>query len=212
MVDEEVTLGRMLGPYTEVPLLNLICSPLNLVPKACDPTKHRLIHNLAHPYNKDSVNANIPDKEAAVTYTKFDEVIRLALKHGKSAAASKVDFDAAFRFFPIHLNDLFLLGFTLDGKFYINCAMAFRSRSSCKIFEEFACAIQWCLEQVTASKDLSHYLDDFIMIHRDFSTCLWYKLLMQDLCSEIGAPLSAKKTVGPVHIISFLSLLIDLAR
>ena len=99
MVNEEVQLGRMLGPYDNPPLENLICSPLNLVKKAGDPSKFRLIHNLAHPYNEHSINANIPDSEATVSYIKFDEVVKLAMKHGKSAVASKLDFDAAFRFF-----------------------------------------------------------------------------------------------------------------
>ena len=35
---------------------------------------------------------------------------------------------------------------------------------------------------------------------------------MQAMCDHMGAPLSAKKTVGPVHIITFLGLLINLIR
>ena len=212
MVDDEIRLGRMLGPYKSPPLDNLICSPLNLVPKAGDTSKFRLIHNLAHPYDENSVNANIPDTEATVSYLKFDEVIKLALKHGPGAVASKVDYDAAFRLFPIIVDDLFLLGFTLNGHFYINSSMAFGSRSSCKIFEEFAVAMQWCLEQLTNSKDISHYLDDFIMIHKNYQKCFEYMTKMQSMCREMGAPLSAKKTVGPVHVINFLGLLIDLIR
>ena len=127
MVDEEIRLGRMLGPYDYPPLTDLICSPLNLVPKAADPTKHRLIHNLAHPYDDSSVNANIPDSEAAVSYLKFDKVIKLALKHSLGAVASKVNYNAAFRLFPVILQDLSLLGFTLNGKYYINSSMAFGS-------------------------------------------------------------------------------------
>ena len=114
MVDEEIKLGRMLGPYDNPPLPNLICLPLNLVPKAGDPNKHCLIHNLAHPYNQDSINANIPNNEVTVSYIKFDEVIKLAIKHEKNAVASKLDFDAAFRFFPIIIDDLCLLGSTLN--------------------------------------------------------------------------------------------------
>ena len=212
MVDEEIHLGQMLGPYDSPPLPGLVCSPLNLVLKAGDETKHRLIHNLVHPYDESSVNANILDSEAMVSYLKFDEVIKLALRHGPGAVAARVDYDAAFRLFPIIPQDLPLLGFTLNGKYYINSSMAFSSHSSCKIFEEFAVAMQWCMEQITQSKDLSHYLDDFIMIHRRFEKCLEYMNEMQHMCDRMGAPLSKKKTVGPVHIITFLGLLIDLIR
>ena len=193
MVDNEIKLGRMLGPYEHPPLPNLICSPLNLVEKAGDPSKYHLIHNLAYPYTDQSINANILDCEATETYAKFDKVIKLAIKHGVGAVASKLDYDAAFRFFPIIGDNLWLLGFTLYGKYYINSSMAFGSCSSCKIFEEFAVAMQWCLEQITQSKDVSHYLDDFIMIHKRFSKCLEYMNAMQDMCKNMGAPLSEKK-------------------
>ena len=66
------------------------------------------------------------------------------------------------------------------------------------------------MEQITQSKDISHYLNDFIMIHRKFEKCLEYMTEMQNMCDRMGAPLSEKKTVGPVHIITFLGLLIDL--
>ena len=81
MVSDEVALKHILGPYDNCPLPGLICSPLNLVPKAGNPGKYRLIHNLAFPYNEDSVNANIPDHEAKVEYQKFDVAIKLGLKH-----------------------------------------------------------------------------------------------------------------------------------
>ena len=144
---------RCLGPYNHMPLLNLICSPLNLVPKAGSKGKYRLIHNLAFPYDHNSVNTNIPDNEAKVEYLKFDNVIHLGLKHGVTVHAGKVDFDAAFRNFPVLLQQLSVLSFTLDDKYFINSSMAFGARSSCKIFEEFATAIQWALEKETKSKD-----------------------------------------------------------
>ena len=33
MIDEEVTKGHMLGPFTEPPFPNMVFSPINLVPK-----------------------------------------------------------------------------------------------------------------------------------------------------------------------------------
>ena len=89
LVYKEVSLGRILGPYIKSPFLNLICSPLNLVPKAGNPGKFQLIHNLAFPYNQNSVNVNIPDCHAKVSYQKFDVVVQLALKHGPGCYAGK---------------------------------------------------------------------------------------------------------------------------
>ena len=116
MVDDEIRLGHMLGLYHYPPLPNLICSPLNLVLKAGDSSKYHLIHNLVNPYDENSVNANIPDSKATVSYLKFDEVVKLALKHGPGAVASKVNYDSAFRLFPIIVDDLCLLGFMLNDR------------------------------------------------------------------------------------------------
>ena len=134
---------------------NLICSPLNLVPKVGNLGKFRLIHNLAFPYIQNSVNANIPDCHAKVSYQKFDVIVQLGLKHGPGCYAGKMDFDAAFRNIPLHLNDLPLLGFTLDDLYFINSSMAFGARSSCKIFEEFVISVQWILDNETNSSNSS---------------------------------------------------------
>lgn len=192
-----------------MPLPNLICSPLNLVPKAGSKGKYRLIHNLTFLYDHNSINANIPDDEAKVEYLKFNNVIHLGLKHGVTAHTGKVDFDTAFRNFPVLFQHLLVLRFTLDVKYFINSSMAFGTCSSCKIFEEFAGAVQWALENETKSKDFSHYLDDFIMIHAIKSVCACYMATMQDICHFIGAPLSKKKTEGPTQKITFLGMLID---
>ena len=212
MVSDKVALKRILGPYDSCPLPGLICSPLNLVPKAGNPGKYRLIHNLPFLYNEDSVNANIPDNKAKVEYQKFDVAIKLGLKHGCTAHTLKVDFATAFRNFPIFLKDLLALGFTLEEKFYINSSMAFGARSSCKIFEDFMCAVHWILEQKTKSKDISHYLDDFIMVHALKATCKYYMTTMQKLCEHIGAPLLDSKTKGPCQIITLLGLTINFLK
>ena len=90
--------------------------------------------------------------------------------------------------------------------------MAFGARSSCKIFEDFACAIQWILEQRTRSSDISHYLDNFIMVHTLKATCKYYMTTMQKLCEHIGVPLSDSKTEGPCQIITFLGLTINFLK
>ena len=187
LVYKEVVLGRIIGPYTNPPLPNLICSPLNLVPKAGNPGKFCLIHNLAYPYDQSSVNTNIPDENAKVSYQKFDVVIQLGLKHGPGCYTGKMDFDAAFCNIPIHPQDLPLPGFTLDNLYFINSTLAFGARSSCKIFEEFTTTVQWILDQDTSSANFSHYLDDFIMVRASHETCAYYMTKLQEICSFIGA-------------------------
>ena len=164
-------LGRILGPFAEPPLDGLICSPLNLVPKAGNPGKFRLIHNLAYPYNQNSVNANIPDHQAVVSYAPFDKAVRICQSLGSHCYIAKMDYDSAFRIFPISGQDIHLLGFTLNNQFYINSTMAFGARSSCRIFEMFATAMEWALIKKTGWKTCTHYLDDFFLGRGTYSEC-----------------------------------------
>ena len=47
-LNTELENGRILGPYKDMPVDNLIVSPLYVVPKST-PWKFRLIHDLSHP-------------------------------------------------------------------------------------------------------------------------------------------------------------------
>ena len=50
LVQKELDLGHMLGPFDEPPLPDMVYSPLHLVRKAGNLDEYRLIHNLAFPY------------------------------------------------------------------------------------------------------------------------------------------------------------------
>ena len=91
-IAEEVELGHILGPFDEPPLEGMVYSPINVVDKAGDPDKVRLIHNLAWPYNDQSVNKCIPRSEAAVKYHYIDEIIQVAIHLGGDIWGCRVDF------------------------------------------------------------------------------------------------------------------------
>ena len=201
LVAKEVRLGQVLGPFHEPPCKGLICSPLNLVPKGVN--RFRLIHNLAYPYNADSVNANIPDSQATVAYAPFDVAGQICAHLGRGCFMAKADFDSAFRLLPVSAADLPILGFTLDDAFYINSTMAFRARSSCRIFETFAMAIEWAFRTGTGWTAVTHYLDDFFLAHHTYEGCASLMDSFQQLTDFVGAPLSPDKTVGPVQILTF---------
>ena len=199
----------MLGPYDTPPLQNLFCSPLNMVPKVGNPGKFRLIHDLTYPYNADSINMHIPDEEAKVKYESFDKVVALGLKHRITAFAAKTDFLSAFCNFPVSVDNLIFLGFTLQEKYFINSSVAFSSRSSCKIFEEFACAVQYIHEKESHLQNISHYLDDFIVVDKSHKKCSKLLKKLQKISGEIGAPLSPEKTEKPTQEIIYLGMLLN---
>ena len=82
-MEKELKLGHMLGPFDEPPLPDMVFSPLHLVPKAGSENKYRLIHNLAFPYNEESVNHSIPPEESSVQYHYIGELIEMAIRLGK---------------------------------------------------------------------------------------------------------------------------------
>ena len=92
LIAEEIEMGHMLGPFDEPPLEGMVYSPIHLVDKAGDPNKSRLIHNLAYPYNDQSVNRCIPQSESSVQYHYVDELIDLALELGDDLWGCRVDF------------------------------------------------------------------------------------------------------------------------
>ena len=209
LVFKEVRLGRVLGPFKTCPIPGLLCSPLNLVPKANSPGCWHLIHNLAFPYDHNSVNANIPDEQAQVYYIPFDRAIQICQSLGAGCFIGKQDFDAAFRLLPIAKQDLSLLGFMLEGNYFVNSLLAFGARSSCRLFETFASGVQFALEKWTNSSTVLHYLDDFFLAKTTYQECAHFMEQFEELTAFIGAPLSPNKKEGPATHLTFLGIEID---
>ena len=76
MIDKEIELGKVKGPFDLKPFLSFWISPLGLVPKK-DNT-FRLIHDLSYPRG-NSVNSNIPREMATVKYETFDDLCNIIL-------------------------------------------------------------------------------------------------------------------------------------
>ena len=213
LVYQEVRLGQVLGPFKQCPLPGLICSSLNLVPKANGPKgSFRLIHNLAWPYDQNSVNSNIPDEHAHVAYIPFNNTIKICQSLGAGCFIGKEDFDAAFHLIPISGLDLNLLGFTLDGNFFVNSSLAFGARSSCCLFEVFSTSIQFALVQWTGWDTALHYLDDFLLARGSYAECARYMAAFESLTEFVGAPLSLGKREGPATKLTFFGIEIDTVK
>ena len=105
---KEVALGRMAGPFSEVPVRDLVVSPLGVVPKK-EPNKFRLIHHLSFPKG-GSVNDAIDPEACTVSYISFDAAVAWVRHYGRGALMAKSDIEAAFRLLPVHPDSFRLLG------------------------------------------------------------------------------------------------------
>ena len=163
LIDKEVALGHMLGPFDEQLIENMIFSPINIMPKP-GMKKYRLIHDLAYPYNSESVNSCIPEENLSVQYHHIDEVINMVLTIGVCARGVRCDIEMAFPHQSMHYSQLFLLGFTFQRKFYISSSLPFGTASSHTIFKKVASALQWIITNEMAWTLISHFLDDFPLL------------------------------------------------
>lgn len=130
---KEVELGRVGGPFRDLPISNLRISPIGVVPKG-DNSGWRLITHLSFP-KFNSVNFFIDPEESSVKYTSFDSVIQMIAKIGQGAFIAKCDIKSAFRLLPICPGDFDLLGFMFDDMYYIDKCLPMGCSVSCKVFQ-----------------------------------------------------------------------------
>lgn len=160
-IQSEIDLGRISGPYNKRPISNLRCSPIGLVPKKTG--GFRLITHLSFPPG-NSVNTYIDPVHSSVQYSPFDHAISLIQKVGQNALCGKHDIKSAFRLLPIYPGCFDLLGFKLNGYFYIDKMLPMGCSQSCYYFETFSTFIEWVVKSKSNSDNVDHYLDDFFFV------------------------------------------------
>ena len=208
LVDEEVAKGLILGPFGILPLDDMVYSPLNIVPKG-NTDKYRLIHDLAFLYDTDqSVNSCIAWELASVQYHYIDEVINIAVVLGHEYQGLHIDILSAFCNQPMSCAMLRFLAFTLNGKIYINCCLPFGTASSCFIFEKVVTALQWIVSNKTGCFWISHFLDDFPLLHKSCKSLLWFMSKFYRLMADIGMPVVVSKMLGMMPMLDYLLQLI----
>ena len=209
-MSKEISLGRIAGPFVSKPIDKLIVSPIGLVPKS-EPGKFRLIQHLSFPHGS-SINDGINPDYCKVKYSGFDTAIELVARIGPSALMAKADIESAFRLLPIHPEDFALLGIKVQGLYYVDKALPMGASCSPALFEQFSTFLEWAIKRVSRSESITHYADDFLFVGlpgNSQRTCLKIVHQFQQLCSEVGVPLAAEKSVGPTSQITYLGLQID---
>lgn len=91
----EVSLGRVAGPFSAPAFPNLHVSSFGVIPKRGQPGRWRLIVDLSS-QEVASVNDGIDPDEFTLHYIKLDQVIRVVSKLGVGALMAKYDVEAAF--------------------------------------------------------------------------------------------------------------------
>ena len=206
-LQDEIGLGRVAGPFNEVPFDNLIVSPIGLVPKSV-PGEFRLIFDLSYPHGA-SINSGILSEDSSVAYTKFDEVVKMVQSEGNGSFLIKVDIKSAFRLLPIHPMDFPLLGMEFQGKFFVDKCLPFGLSLSCALFEKFSCFLEWHTRKLSGSEMIIHYLDDFCGCKKDKKKAAVMLNIILSAFANLGVPIAQEKVEGPVTRLKFLGLEVD---
>jgi hypothetical protein len=104
---QEISAGRVMGPFQYPPFKNIQVSPLGLVPKK-SPNEHRLIHHLSYPDGL-SINDGIPQEVCTVQYQSIHDAIVAIQKVGVGALLAKTDLENAYKQVPVHPTDFELV-------------------------------------------------------------------------------------------------------
>ena len=142
--------------YDTPPYPNLICSPIDLVPKKVE-GEFRLIHHLSYPHGS-SVNDGIPNELTSMSYATLDDAINEIRELGKGAFIAKSDIESAFRLIPIKKQDYHLLGFQWKDEFFFEKVLPMGCASSCQLFESFSSALEFIFKYQTQSNKVLHVL------------------------------------------------------
>jgi hypothetical protein len=208
----ETKAGRKAGPFAVPPpevADGFVASPLGAVTKKGS-SKVRVIHHLSYPHGGDSINAHIMDLQCVLS--SFDDACALVVKQGRGCWMSKIDVKAAYRCIPVRRADWELLGMQWQGKFYYDKSLAFGLGSSCAIWEEFACALEWVVKDVTGLLFLVHYIDDAFLCSAPAPTPSNAK---HELSAVLGVyamlnvPTADDKIEGPAQLLPYLGIMID---
>lgn len=207
-IKKEVSLGRIVGPFSNLPFKNLQVSPIGVVPKK-EAGQYRLIHHLSYPQNC-SINDFIPDESKRVSYATIDNAIDLIVALGPNCKLAKTDIDSAYRNVPIHPNDHELLGISWAGQYYFDRCLPMGCASSCAIFEDFSIALQWIAQNKFNIKHMVHILDDFLFLGPAQSEICEQSLsLFLKLCHTLGVPIKEEKTEHACTCLTFLGIELD---
>jgi hypothetical protein len=220
VIEKDVAAGKKAGPLARAGLLHghpLCISPIGAVTKKGS-TKVRVIHDLSYPRDGEctSVNDGIVDVYSPIS--SFGHAARAVRALGPGCLLIKLDVEAAYKQVPVRREDWHLLGFKFKGRYYYERVLPFGLRSSCRLWDMFACALHFFCERmlgVKAPHFVVHYVDDFLFVVSAVDGGAAARAMLEGalrLCVQLGVPMAPAKVEGPCTELVFLGIILDTFR
>lgn len=150
---EEVGVGRISGPCPEVPISQLVVSPLSVVPKK-ERGKFRLIHHLSF-LKGGSINNGI---DVICLICDFRLCFMDGVRSGSGSLMAKPDIESACHLLPVHPDSHYLLGCFFDGGFFVDMCLPMGCTISSAYFESFNTFLHWVIREQLGIPSLTHYV------------------------------------------------------
>jgi ribonuclease HI len=229
-VEEEVKEKRWAGPFDKPPHPLAQTIPLGLAKKGDYPMheKARIITHCSKKWQDGpSMNDLIPDEAAAITYTKWvnllDDVRMLEEREGEDGCVwgCTTDLKNAFRVIKIHDEHLHLLCYAwIDKngveKFYVEQTLSFGARANPRTFDALSSAIHYILDlrmkQAGIDVCIHHYLDDIIILGTNKASITVAFQILEEVLGAAGLPLQPTKTCPPTQRLTFLGGVFDFEK
>ena len=212
VVNRDVSMHRLLGPFKKPPFENYKISPLGAFERK-NSGKVRIIHDLSFPPT-NSVNDGIEKENCTLAYISIDDAVEICRSQNNHVYMSKIDLKEAFKFVPCEPRSWPLLGFSWQdskgqNQYYFSQVLPFGMRSSPKVFDIIADALQKIMIYNGASVYTLRYMDDFITISTDYDSTLASLNVILDTCRRAGFEVQPSKVTLPSKVIEFLGIEID---
>ena len=206
-IDTELRYGALLGPFLGPPIESLHINPLMTRPKR-DSTHRRVIVDLSFPHGL-SVNDGVSalyyiDGPMTITLPSVHTMEQRILEMGKGAFMYKSDLARGYRQLRIDPYDWDLLGFSHDGRYYLDVCPPFGLRSSAMMMVRTTTAIV----HIHASQGHTSfaYIDDFGGAERDFDTAEGALGSLQKIFGDLGIEEAAHKVCPPGQVMTWLGI------
>ena len=94
-------------------------------------------------------------------------------------------------------------------QFYFSKVLSFGLRSAPALFDVFASALLQFMIYSGAPSTIVRYVDDFLIVAPDASSCQQGLTTMLDTCARAGFPVQPSKVTSPATEVKFLGITID---
>ncbi|XP_047187859.1 uncharacterized protein LOC124850010 [Scophthalmus maximus] len=210
LLAKEVEKGYMIGPYDSPPFSKFRLNPISIATRKYSGKKRLFIDSSApHDDSTPSINSLIPLAPFSLFYATVDHAIQFIKLAGKGAWLGKADITDAFEVMPLHPSQWHVFGIKWRNKIYFSVRLTFGCRCSPCIFITLSEALCWILLNNCKLPFVLHLLDNFLLVDYPQSKPDQCIRGLKDVFKQLGVPLSAEKTQGPLKTIKFLGITLD---